>query len=36
MKIMIDVTEWARKVYPISNYKYCWSCGAKMDGDENG
>lgn len=24
---------WARKTNPVSNYKYCWSCGAKMDGD---
>ena len=27
---------WARKVYPISNYKYCWSCGSKMDGEADG
>lgn len=24
---------WARKVNPVEKYKYCWSCGAKMDGD---
>ena len=22
---------WARKVYPVDKYKFCWSCGAKMD-----
>ena len=27
---------WVRKVNPISNYKYCWSCGYKMDGDDDG
>jgi hypothetical protein len=27
---------WVRKVNPISNYKYCWSCGYKMDGDNDG
>jgi hypothetical protein len=26
---------WTRKVYPISNYKYCWRCGARMDGENN-
>jgi hypothetical protein len=26
---------WARKANPISEYKYCWSCGAKMYGGEN-
>lgn len=26
---------WARKVNPVEKYKYCWSCGAKMDGDVN-
>jgi hypothetical protein len=22
---------WSRPPYPIERYKYCWSCGAKMD-----
>lgn len=26
---------WSGKANPISNYKYCWRCGARMDGDEN-
>lgn len=25
---------WSGKANPISNYKYCWRCGARMDGDE--
>lgn len=23
---------WSRPPYPTERYKYCWSCGAKMDG----
>ena len=25
---------WSRPPYPIERYKYCWSCGAKMDKEE--
>ena len=23
---------WTKEVYPVEKYKFCWSCGAKMDG----
>lgn len=22
---------WSREVYPVEKYKFCWSCGARMD-----